>query len=55
MINDVTQGKGVGVIDPHGDIIDELMTHIPVSRKDDVIIFDPTDDQFPFCMNPLDI
>ena len=55
MINDIKQGKGVGVIDPHGDAIEEIMTHIPVSRKDDVIIFDPTDDQFPFCMNPLDV
>jgi len=55
MINDVKQGKGIGVIDPHGDAIEEIMTHIPVSRKDDVIIFDPTDDQFPFCMNPLDV
>jgi len=55
MINDVKQWKGIGVIDPHGDAIEEIMTHIPMSRKDDVIIFDPTDDQFPFCMNPLDV
>ena len=55
MINDVIQGKGIGVIDPHGDAIEEIMTHIPMSRKEDVIIFDPTDDQFPFCMNPLDV
>jgi type IV secretory pathway TraG/TraD family ATPase VirD4 len=31
------------------------MMHIPESRKDDVIIFDPTDEEFPFCMNPLDV
>jgi type IV secretory pathway TraG/TraD family ATPase VirD4 len=31
------------------------MTHIPESRKKDVIIFDPTDEKFPFCFNPLDI
>lgn len=55
MINDVVAGKGVGIIDPHGDAIDELMMHIPESRKDDVIIFDPTDEEFPFCMNPLDV
>jgi len=28
---------------------------VPESRKNDVIIFDPTDEKFPFCMNPLDI
>ena len=55
MINDIRQGKGIGVIDPHGDAIEEIMTHIPVSRKEDVIIFDPTDSEYPFCMNPLDI
>ena len=55
MINDIIQGKGVGVIDPHGDAIEEIMMHIPESRKKDVIIFDPTDDQYPFCFNPLDV
>jgi len=43
------------VIDPHGDAIEEIMMHIPESRKQDVIIFDPTDDQYPFCLNPLDV
>ena len=55
MINDIVQWKGVGVIDPHGDAIEEIMMHIPESRKKDVIIFDPTDDQYPFCFNPLDV
>lgn len=55
MINDIKQGKGIGVIDPHGDAIEEIMMHIPASRKQDVIIFDPTDDQYPFCFNPLDV
>ena len=55
MINDIQQQKGIGVIDPHGDLIEEVIMHIPSSRKDDVIIFDPTDEKFPFCINPLDI
>jgi type IV secretory pathway TraG/TraD family ATPase VirD4 len=55
MISDINKGKGIGVIDPHGDLIEEIMTHIPESRKNDVIIFDPTDDKFPFCLNPLDV
>lgn len=55
MINDIKQGKGIWVIDPHGDAIEEIMMHIPESRKDDVIIFDPTDEQYPFCLNPLDV
>lgn len=55
MINDIKQGKWIGVIDPHGDAIEEIMSHIPISRREDVIIFDPTDEEFPFCMNPLDV
>lgn len=55
MINDIKQGKGIWVIDPHGDAIEEIMMHIPENRKEDVIIFDPTDDQYPFCLNPLDV
>ena len=55
MISDIQQGKGIGVIDPHGDAIEEIMMHIPENRKEDVIIFDPTDEQYPFCFNPLDV
>jgi type IV secretory pathway TraG/TraD family ATPase VirD4 len=43
------------LIDPHGDLIEEIISHIPESRKKDVIIFDPTDEAFPFCFNPLDV
>ena len=55
MINDINQGKGIGIIDPHGELVDDIMMHIPESRKNDVVIFDPTDEQFPFCLNPLDV
>ena len=55
MINDIQQGKGIGIIDPHGDSIEEVMTYIPSHRQKDVIIFDPTDIDYPFCMNPLDV
>lgn len=55
MIDDIKQGKGIWVIDPHGDLIEEIMSHIPKSRIKDVIIFDPTDEEFPFCFNPLDV
>lgn len=55
IVNDILNGKGVAVIDPHGDLIEESMQFIPEHRKKDVIIFDPTDEEFPFCFNPLDI
>lgn len=55
MIDDILQGKWLWVIDPHGDLIEEILAHIPPERIKDVIIFDPTDEEFPFCFNPLDI
>lgn len=55
MIDDLRQWKWLWVIDPHGDLIEDIMTHIPVHRIKDVIIFDPTDEEFPFCFNPLDV
>lgn len=55
MISDLRKGKGIGVIDPHGDLVEEIMQYIPKSRLDDVILFDPTDESFPFCLNPLDV
>ncbi|HIQ57071.1 TPA: type IV secretory system conjugative DNA transfer family protein [Candidatus Gracilibacteria bacterium] len=51
--NDINQGKGVGVLDPHGDLVDNILRIIPEHRKDDVIIFDPADTQFPISFNPL--
>lgn len=55
MISDIEKWKWIWVIDPHGDLIEEIMAHIPEHRIKDVIIFDPTDEQFPFCFNPLDV
>ncbi len=55
MIDDLKQWKGLWVIDPHGDLIEEIIAHVPKSRMKDVIIFDPTDEDFPFCFNPLDV
>ena len=55
MIDDINYGKWIAVVDPHGDLIEEVMMHIPESRKNDVIIFDPTDEQYPFCFNPLTV
>ena len=55
IIDDIKKWKWVGIIDPHWDLIEEALMHVPKSRKEDIIIFDPTDEQYPFCLNPLDI
>ncbi len=38
---DIWQGSGVTVIDPHGQLIDDILEHIPRSRTNDVIYFKP--------------
>ncbi|MEA3296027.1 MAG: type IV secretion system DNA-binding domain-containing protein [Patescibacteria group bacterium] len=40
---DIEQGKGVGVIDPHGDLIEKVLANIPKHRIDDVVLFEPSD------------
>ncbi len=40
---DIEQGKGVGVIDPHGDLIEKVLANIPKERIDDVVLFEPSD------------
>lgn len=50
---DLEEGKGVGVLDPHGDLVDNVLKYVPEHRKDDVILFDPSDTDFPIAFNPL--
>jgi len=49
---DIYQGKGVCVMDPHGDLAAELLQYIPKERMEDVIYFDATDQQYPIGFNP---
>lgn len=48
---DIARGHGVGVIDPHGDLAEELLDCIPSWRADDVIYFNPADADFPIGFN----
>jgi hypothetical protein len=41
-INDIRNGNGVGVIDPHGDTSEMILSYIPKRRVNDVIYLDPT-------------
>ena len=51
---DMLNGKGLAVLDPHGDMFRELLAIVPEHRKKDVIIFDPSDRQHPIGLNILD-
>ncbi len=52
--SDIHSGKGLAVIDPHGDLIDDILKFIPKERTNDVILFDPSDTDFPLSFNVLD-
>ncbi len=53
-IQDIKDGHGVCVIDPHGDLIDEIVKFIPPGRAEDVIYFDPSDTERPMGLNLLE-
>jgi hypothetical protein len=48
---DIERGEGVGVIDPHGDLAEELLDCIPSWRADDVLYFNPADSDYPVGFN----
>ncbi|MGV3772588.1 MAG: type IV secretory system conjugative DNA transfer family protein [Verrucomicrobiales bacterium] len=52
-VEDIMAGHGLAVIDPHGDLIETILPHIPPERADDVILFDPTDETHAIAFNPL--
>jgi hypothetical protein len=43
MMERIEAGAGVGLIDPHGDLYDQVRRAVPVGRRGDVVLFDPTD------------
>jgi len=50
---DIAHNHGVCLIDPHGDLIDNILDFIPQERIDDVVLIDPSDIEFPVSFNPL--
>ncbi len=51
---DIQNGKGVCVIDPHGEFVDHVLENIPKERAEDVIYFDPADMERPYGLNMLE-
>lgn len=50
---DIASGQGIAVLDPHGDLIDRVLGVIPPERVNDVVLFDPADEQFVIPFNIL--
>ena len=51
---DIIAGRGVGILDPHGDLIDDIMGKIPNDRVDDVVVFDPSSREYSIGLNMLE-
>ncbi len=50
---DIAQGNGIAVVDPHGDLIDTVLSFIPESRINDVVLIDPSDTDYAVGFNIL--
>ncbi|MBI2551596.1 type IV secretion system DNA-binding domain-containing protein [Candidatus Uhrbacteria bacterium] len=53
-VQDIKAGRGVAVVEPHGDLIEQILGHIPKERVDDVILFNPSDMARPMGLNMLE-
>jgi hypothetical protein len=54
VISDIKAGNGVALIDPHGDLAEEILDFVPEERIKDVIYFNPQDLEYPIAFNPLE-
>ncbi len=52
--SDIKSGKGLCVLDPHGDLVDNVLRMVPPERLNDIVYFDPADTEFPIAFNPLE-
>jgi hypothetical protein len=54
-VQDIKNGEGVCVIDPHGDLVEDILRQIPKERAEDVILFEPFDVERPLGLNILEV
>jgi type IV secretory pathway TraG/TraD family ATPase VirD4 len=53
ILQDIEAGRGVAVLDPHGDLALDLIDHLPRHRTEDLIYLDPADEEFAVGFNPF--
>ena len=54
IMQDIRNGQGVAVVDPHGDLVEDILPMIPTQRAEDVILFDPSDVTRPMGLNMIE-
>jgi predicted DNA-binding transcriptional regulator AlpA len=53
IVQDIRSGEGLAVLDPHGDLIDQILNYVPEERIADVVLLDPSDEAYPIGFNIL--
>lgn len=53
-IDDIRKGRGVAIIDPHGDLCNTILDYIPASRINDCCYFNPADPDYVYPLNVLE-
>ena len=53
IVQDMAAGRGVVVVDPKGQLVDDVLARVPQGRLGDVVVLDPADAQRPVGLNPL--
>ncbi len=51
---DIANGEGVAIVDPHGELVEHILATIPKDRVDDVVMFEPFDLERPCGLNMLE-
>ena len=54
-IDDIRKDRGIGIIDPHGDLSEIILDYIPKRRLNDVVYLEPFDVERPFSLNVLEV
>lgn len=55
IIQNVKNGEGLAVVDPHGELVEDILELIPKERQDDVVYFNPADTDFHIGFNVLEV
>jgi CxxC-x17-CxxC domain-containing protein len=53
-LQDIDNGQGLAIIDPHGEFVEEILDNIPPHRINDVVYFNPADMEFPVSFNIME-
>ncbi len=54
-LQDIKNGEGVCVVDPHGDLVQDILERAPKERAEDIIVFEPFDMDRPIGLNMLEV